>query len=88
MKVTFKNGTQARYTCMLNVSDNLDRFEISYNECFSVNFVPDASYVISVSSTCNISMNTTNVQLGPESSRCSLCLCNMYIVCHTYLIIV
>ena len=82
MKVIFKNGTQADYTCMLNVSDNLDRFEISYNECFSVNFVPKAVYVISVSSTCDISMNTTNVQLGPESSKYFLCLCNMYVVCH------
>ena len=64
---------------MLNVSDNnLDRFEISYNEHFSVNVVPDATYVISASSTCDISMNTVNVQLGPESSKCFLCLC----VCH------
>ena len=67
--VTFGDGTQARYTQMLNVSDNMDRFEISYNEHFDVNFVCGATYDISVSSTCDISMNATNAQLGPESSK-------------------
>ena len=58
---------------MLNVTDsNVDSFEISYNECFGMNFVPDATYVISVSRTCDISMNTINAPLGPESSNCFL----------------
>ena len=73
--VTFENGTQAHYTCMLNVTDNhVDRFEISYNKRFGMNFVPDATYVISVSSSCDIVRNTisVHVQMGTESSKCFL----------------
>ena len=73
---------------MLNVTDNnIDKFEISYNEHFDVNFVCGATYDITVSSTCDISMNTRNVQLGPESSKCFLCLCVCYNNCHHCILI-
>ena len=73
VNVTFVDGTQAHYTHMLNVTDNnMDRFEINYNEHFGVNVVSDATYNISVSSACDNSMNPTNTQLGPESSKCFL----------------
>ena len=64
------DGTQTRY--MLNVIDNNVSVIISYNEHFGVNVVSDATYNISVSSTCDNSMNPTNTQLGPESSKCFL----------------
>ena len=72
--VKFGNLTQARY--MVNVTDNnMDRFSISYNEHFDVNVMHDATYNISVSSTCDISLNTgaTSIQVPPEfSSKCFL----------------
>ena len=58
---------------MLNVSDNNVSVIISYNECFGVNFVPSATYDISVNFAVYIHLRP------PESSKCFLCWCDMYV---------
>ena len=75
----FMNGTQTH--CMFYVTENMVRYEISYNKHCSVNSVPYAAYVISVSSTCDNDMNPTSVPVEP--GKHFLCFYDMYLyICH------
>ena len=73
--VTFMNGSQTNYVSnniMDTSGDSVGRFNVSYNDSFDEELVPNATYVFAV--------NSDAVQLPPSSSPTP----SMYILKFTY----
>ena len=67
--VTFMNGSQTNYVSnniMDTSGDSMGRFNVSYNDSFDEELMPNAAY--------NFTVNSDNTQTPPTPSKYLLCL--------------